>query len=66
MKKEIACFGVREYEIPYFEDLGKKYDYKLTLFPQFLNTENYKDALGFECVMVRGNCTVNRDRKSVV
>ena len=36
MKKQIACFGVRDYEIPYFEELGKKYDYDLVLFPQFL------------------------------
>ncbi len=60
-KKEIACFGVREYEVPFFKELGEKYDYKLTLFPQFLNTENYKDALGFEVVMVRGNCVVNKE-----
>lgn len=60
-KKEIACFGVREYEIPYFEKLGEQYNYKLTLFPQFLNTENYKDALGYEVVMVRGNCVVNKE-----
>lgn len=60
-KKEIACFGVREYEIPFFKELGEKYDYKLTLFPQFLNTENYKDALGYEVVMVRGNCVVNKE-----
>lgn len=61
MKKQIACFGVREYEIPYFEELGKKYDYELILFPQFLNTENYQDALGYEVVMVRGNCVVNKE-----
>ncbi|CDC41801.1 putative D-lactate dehydrogenase [Firmicutes bacterium CAG:449] len=59
MKKDIICFGVRDYEIPYFEELGKKYDYNLVLKPQFLNTENYKDALGYEVVMVRGNCVVN-------
>lgn len=61
MKKQIACFGVRDYEIPYFEELGKKYDYDLVLFPQFLNTENYQDAYGYEVVMVRGNCVVNKE-----
>lgn len=61
MKKVIACFGVREYEIPYFNELGKKYGYDLKLFPQFLNTENYKDALNYEVVMVRGNCVVNKE-----
>ena len=59
MERKIICFGVREYEIPYFEDLGKKYKYQLVLKPEFLNSENYKDALGYEIVMVRGNCVVN-------
>ena len=33
MKKQIACFGVRDYEIPYFEELGKKYGTRTT--PRF-------------------------------
>ncbi|MDD7735327.1 MAG: NAD(P)-dependent oxidoreductase [Bacilli bacterium] len=59
MERKIICFGVRDYEKPYFEELGKKYNYELVLKSQFLNTENYKDALGYEIVMVRGNCVVN-------
>lgn len=59
MNRKIICFGVREYEIPYFEELGRKYNYELVLKPQFLNSDNYKDALGYEIVMVRGNCSVN-------
>ena len=35
------------------KELGKKYNYDLVLKPQFLNTENYKDAIGYEIVMVR-------------
>jgi D-lactate dehydrogenase len=61
IKREIICFGVRDYEIPYFNELGKKYNYNLILKPQFLNTENYKDALNYPIVMVRGNCTVNKE-----
>lgn len=61
MEKKIICFGVRDYEIPYFEQLGKQYGYELVLRPQFLNTENNKDALGYEIVMVRGNCVVSYD-----
>ena len=45
MKKQIMCFGVREYERPYFIKLGEKYGYDLILKEQFLNSENYKDAL---------------------
>ena len=59
MERKIICFGVRDYEIPYFEELGKKYHYELILKSQFLNTENYKDALGYPIVMVRGNCVVD-------
>ena len=59
MKKQIMCFGVREYERPYFIKLGEKYGYDLILKEQFLNSENYKDALNQEAVMVRGNCVVD-------
>ena len=59
MERKILCFGVRDYEKPYFEELGKKYHYELILKSQFLTTENYKDALGYENVMVRGNCAVD-------
>ena len=31
MKKCIVCYGVRDYEIPTFEKLGKEYDYNLIL-----------------------------------
>ena len=61
MKMKIACFGVRDYEISYFNDLARKYDYEVDLFPQFLNTENYQDAYSYEVVMVRGNCVVNKE-----
>jgi D-lactate dehydrogenase len=61
MEKKIVCFGVRDYEKPIFAELGQKYGYELILKPQYLNDENYQDALGFPIVMVRGNCTVTHD-----
>lgn len=61
MKKEIICFGVRDYEVPFFQDLGKKYNYNLKLETPFLTNENFELALNNECVMVRGNCFLNRD-----
>lgn len=61
MKGKMICFGVRDYEIPYFNDLGKKYDYELVLRSEYLNDTNYELAKGYEMVMVRGNCPVNRD-----
>lgn len=59
MKGKVICFGVRDYEIPYFNDLGKKYDYELVLSKEYLNDTNYELAKGYEIVMVRGNCPVN-------
>jgi D-lactate dehydrogenase len=61
MDKTIICFGVRAYEKPTFEALGEKYGYKLILKSQYLNDENYEDALGYPIVMVRGNCVVTHD-----
>lgn len=59
MKGKVICFGVRDYEIPYFNDLGKKYDYELVLSKEYLNDTNYELAKGYEIVIVRGNCPVN-------
>ncbi len=61
MKGKMICFGVRDYEKPYFEKLGKQYDYELVLRPEYLNDTNYELAKGYEMVMVRGNCPVNHD-----
>lgn len=61
MKKEIICFGVRDYEVSTFEELGKKYDYKLVLKKEYLTNDNYELGLNYEVVMVRGNCFLNYD-----
>ncbi len=61
MKGKMICFGVRDYEVPYFNELGKKYDYELVLSKEYLNDTNYNLAKGYEMVMVRGNCPVNYD-----
>jgi D-lactate dehydrogenase len=58
-KGKIVCFGVRDYEIPTFEALGKKYDYELVLRPEYLNDNCIELADGFETVMVRGNCVIS-------
>lgn len=61
MEKKMICFGVREYETPYFEKLGKQYGYELVLRPEYLNNDNYELAKGYEMVMVRGNCFLDYD-----
>lgn len=66
MEKKIICFGVRDYEKPYFEKLGKQYGYELVLRPEYLNTSNYELALGYPIVMVRGNCFVDYDHMKLL
>ncbi len=61
MKKEMICFGVRDYETPCFNELAEKYGYDLKLAPEFLTNENFELALNNECVLVRGNCFLNED-----
>jgi D-lactate dehydrogenase len=59
MERKIICFGIRDYERLTFESIGKKYGYALVLKKQFLTDLNYQDALGYEIVMIRGNCIVS-------
>jgi len=61
MKGKMICFGVREYEKPYFEKLGAEYDYELVLSPEYLNDSNWELAKGYEMVMIRGNCVVSAE-----
>lgn len=60
-KGKMICFGVRDYEKPYFEKLGAQYDYDLVLRPEYLNSDCWELAKGYEMVMIRGNCNVDRD-----
>ncbi len=59
MKGKMICFGVRDYEKPYFEDLGKKYGYDLVLSPVYISNDTWELAKGYEMVMVRGNCNLD-------
>lgn len=66
MKGKMICFGVRDYEKPYFEKLGKQYDYDLVLRPEYLNNSCYELAKGYEMVMVRGNCPVDGEHMKLL
>jgi D-lactate dehydrogenase len=59
MEKKIICFGVRDYEKPYFEKLGKQYGYELVLSPVYISNDTWELAKGYEIVMVRGNCNLD-------
>lgn len=66
MKGKMICFGVRDYERPYFEKLGKQYDYDLVLREEYLNNSCWELAKGYEMVMVRGNCPVDREHMKLL
>lgn len=66
MEKKIICFGVRDYEKPYFEKLGKQYGYELVLRPEYLNNDCWELAKGYAIVMVRGNCVVDREHMKLL
>lgn len=60
MERKIICFGVRDYEIETFNLLGKKYQYELVLSDEYVNNNNYECAVGYEIIMVRANCDLNK------
>ena len=66
MEKKIICFGVRDYEKPYFEKLGKQYGYELVLRSEYLNNDCWELAKGYAIVMVRGNCVVDREHMKML
>ncbi|AQT85901.1 D-3-phosphoglycerate dehydrogenase SerA [Paenibacillus larvae subsp. larvae] len=62
MSLKIACYGVRDNEVPFFEKLNK-YDFQLSLFSELLNHSNIETAQGMDAVLLRGNCIA--DRKNI-
>lgn len=56
---EIICFGVRDYERPMFETLNSAYSFKLTYCEDFLTSANLELAIGYQAIIVRGNCLLN-------
>jgi D-lactate dehydrogenase len=57
---KIVCYGVRETEVPFFNEINKNYGYDLKLVTVGLNHENVVEAIGAEAIMVRGNCKADR------
>jgi D-lactate dehydrogenase len=55
MAFKIACYGVHDYEVPFFKKLNK-YDYDLKLITAFLTHDNVEEIKGCDAVLLRGNC----------
>lgn len=56
---KIACYGVRENEVEFFNKLNK-YHYELTLYPEYLVHDNVETAKGHDAVLLRGNCVADK------
>jgi len=61
----VVCYGVRETEVPYFNDLNK-YNYDLVLVTELLNHDNVKMAEGANAVITRGNCKADAQNMEVL
>lgn len=61
----VVCYGVRETEVPYFNNLNK-YNYDLVLVPELLNHDNVKVAEGANAVITRGNCKADAQNMAVL
>lgn len=59
MTIKIACYGVRENEVPFFKDLNK-YNFDLTLIEDLLTADNAETFKNHDAVLLRGNCTADR------
>ncbi|WP_077297342.1 2-hydroxyacid dehydrogenase [Virgibacillus pantothenticus] len=62
MTIKVACYGVRENEVPFFNKLNK-YNFELTLIEELLTHDNIDTAKGMDAVLLRGNCVA--DRKNI-
>ena len=59
---KILCYGVRDVEKPFFEELNKKFNFEITCVQEYLNSkETAEMAKGHEAVMLRGNCWANKE-----
>ncbi|ERL63933.1 NAD(P)-dependent oxidoreductase [Schleiferilactobacillus shenzhenensis] len=58
MAFKIACFGVHDYEVPFFKKLNQ-YDYDLKLIPELLTHDNVGEIAGCDGVLLRGNCVAD-------
>lgn len=63
---KVLCYGVRDVEKKYFHQLNEKYNFELTLVPQYLNTrETAELAKGHDVVILRGNCWANKENLDI-
>lgn len=57
---KVLCYGVRDVEKPFFENINKDFGYELTCIPELLDDNSVLKAEGHEAVILRANCPANR------
>ncbi len=59
MSFKIVAYGVRNTEIPYFNELNKNH-YELKLIPELLSHDNIETTKGMDGVLLRANCVADK------
>lgn len=63
---KVLCYGVRDVEEPFFNELNKKFNFEITCIPEYLNTEETaKIYKGYDAVILRGNCWANKQNLDI-
>lgn len=57
---KVLCYGVRDVEKPFFENINKEFGYDITCIPELLNDDSVLKAEGHEAVILRANCPATR------
>lgn len=62
----VLCYGVRDVEEKYFNDLNKNFNFNLTLTDKYLNNEETAYlAKDHDAVILRGNCFANKENLDI-
>ena len=63
---KVLCYGVRDVELPIFEEVNQKFGYEVVCVPDYLNTaETARLAEGCQAVILRGNCLANKENLDI-
>lgn len=63
---KVLCYGVRDVEEKFFEELNKNFNFEITCIPEYLNVpETARKAQGYDAVILRGNCWANKENLDI-
>lgn len=63
---KVLAYGVRDVELPIFEEVNQKFGYELVCTPEYLNSaETARLAEGCQAVILRGNCWATKENLDI-